>query len=401
MKRLHYGWAIVALGVLVKMSGLGFGRFAYAMLLPAMRESLGFNYIRMGLLSGGIMLGYLIFSYVGGTFTRRYGPKKVLIVSLISSVLSMAILGQSASFSLLLLLTFIMGAGAAGAHISTTTLPMSWFPKETMGRALGTLTGGTGLGIVITGLMIPPLLISFGDDGWRVSWMIMSAITLLVLILSGIFIRERPDDRFPLPKGPPEHIAIATAPAGQRGRGMSLRILFLVYFVFGFAYNIYATYFVAFLVEDLHLPKGTAGVIWAIFGWMCMLSGLIWGFLADRFGSRSAIIWNNGIISLSVLLPLFFHAPSMLGLSTFLFGGAFLGMVTIVATVIGDQAEEKRAWLFGLITLVHGIGQLLGTTIGGYLKDYTGSFQLTFTASLLGFLLCLGMIFFSKKTNSR
>jgi hypothetical protein len=35
MKRVHYGWAAVAIGVLVKMSGLGFGRFVYSMLHPS------------------------------------------------------------------------------------------------------------------------------------------------------------------------------------------------------------------------------------------------------------------------------------------------------------------------------------------------------------------------------
>jgi len=43
MKKIHYGWVIVGVGVLVKMTGLGFGRFAYPMLLPNMRRSLGFN----------------------------------------------------------------------------------------------------------------------------------------------------------------------------------------------------------------------------------------------------------------------------------------------------------------------------------------------------------------------
>ena len=57
MKAIHYGWVIVGVGVLVKMTGLGFGRFAYPMLLPNMRESLGFTYGEMGLLSGAIMLG--------------------------------------------------------------------------------------------------------------------------------------------------------------------------------------------------------------------------------------------------------------------------------------------------------------------------------------------------------
>lgn len=396
MKRLHYGWAIVALGILVKMSGLGFGRFAYSMLLPAMRESLGFNYMQMGLLSGGILLGYLIFSFVGGAVTQRFGPRKVVILSLFSSVAAMALLGWSSAFALLLILTFIMGASAGGAHISTTTLPMAWFRKETMGRALGAVTGGTGLGIVLTGLLIPPLLISYGNEGWRVSWLLMSAITFLVLILCLIFVREQPDERFSLPVLPEGQVQLGSSGAEQGE--ISLKTLFSLYFFFGFAYIIYATYFVAFAVEDLGLTEAAAGLTWAIFGWMCLLSGLIWGYIADRFGSRSAILWNNGLIALSVLIPLLLHQPFFLGLSAFLFGGAFLGMVTIVATVIGEQAEEKKAWLFGLITLVHGIGQFLGTTSGGFLKDYTGSFQLTFIAALIGFLFCLGLIFFSRKT---
>ena len=52
MKRFYYGWIIVGVGLLVKMAALGFGRFAYAMLLSSMRTSLEYNYIQMGLLSG-------------------------------------------------------------------------------------------------------------------------------------------------------------------------------------------------------------------------------------------------------------------------------------------------------------------------------------------------------------
>ena len=95
------------------------------------------------------------------------------------------------------------------------------------------------------------------------------------------------------------------------------------------------------------------------------------------------------MISLSVFLPLLFHRPLVLGLSAFLFGFTFLGTVAIIAASIGDQVGEKRASVYGLVTLIHGIGQFLGTTTGGYLKDLTGSFQTTLMASLAGFLLCL------------
>jgi MFS family permease len=128
-----------------------------------------------------------------------------------------------------------------------------------------------------------------------------------------------------------------------------------------------------------------------------MISGLVWGFLSDRLGRRRALLWNNGVISLALILPLCFHQVFLLGISTFLFGFTFLGTVAIIAASIGDQVGEKRASVYGLVTLIHGIGQFLGTTLGGYFKDLTGSFQLTLISSLTGFLLCVILTTFSKK----
>jgi len=55
-----------------------------------------------------------------------------------------------------------MGAGAAGSHISITTLSMVWFEEKRLGRAVGVVTGGTGLGIIVTGLLLPYLLFNWG-----------------------------------------------------------------------------------------------------------------------------------------------------------------------------------------------------------------------------------------------
>jgi MFS family permease len=393
MKKLRYGWVIVGVGVLVKMAGLGFGRFAYPMLLPSMRESLDFNYIQMGLLSGAIMLGYLLFSLIGGILATRFGPKRIVITSLLCGALSMFFIGRLSGFFSLLLFAFAMGAGGAGAHISMTTLPMTWFEENRLGRALGVVTGGTGLGIIVTGVLLPYLLFNLGKEAWRQCWFILALITLAVAIAGSILLKEKPGHA-----NPPACPAQGTkGPSREKRDGFALKAIFLIYFIFGFAYNIYATYFVAYMVEEIALPEKTAGDIWALFGWMCMGSGLIWGFVSDRMGRRTSLLWNNGIISLSVLISLLFHHPFLLGLSAFLFGSTFLGTVTVIAACVGDQVGEKRASVYGLVTLIHGIGQFLGTTLGGYFKDLTGSFQLTLISSLIGFLLCVILTAFSKK----
>jgi len=260
------------------------------------------------------------------------------------------------------------------------------------------VTCGTGLGIIVTGLVLPYFLFNLGKEAWRQCWLLLALITLMVAVIAWIFIREKPNQikiHPSIPDGDKPSIPFT----GERNR-LILKRIYILYFIFGFAYNIYATYFVAYLVEEIRLSEKTAGNIWAIFGWMCMGSGLIWGYLSDRLGRRKALLWNNGIIAFSVLLPLLLHQPFFLGFSAFLFGATFLGTVTVIAAAIGDQVVEKRASVYGLVTLIHGIGQLLGTTFGGYLKDLTGSFQLTLIVSLTGFLLCILLITFNETPSS-
>ena len=399
MKTINYGWVIVGVGVLVKMAGLGFGRFAYPMLIPSMRGSLGFNYIEMGLLSGAIMLGYLLFSLIGGMLTTRFGPKRIVIASLLCGSISMFFISRFSGFFPLLFFAFAMGGGGAGAHISMTTLPMAWFEESKLGRALGVVTGGTGLGIIVTGLLLPYLLSNLGKEAWRQCWLLLAMITFTVSVMGFFLLKEKPSQMNLHSLEISEDMETIVFPV--RRDGLTLRTIFVMYFIFGFAYNIYATYFVAYMVEEIRLTEKTVGDIWAIFGWMCTGSGLIWGFISDRLGRRKALFWNNGMISLAVLLPLLLHQTPFLALSAFLFGLTFLGTVTIIAASVGDQVVEKRASVYGLVTLIHGIGQFLGTTIGGYLKDLTGTFQLTFIVSLIGFLLCSILVILNGKKDEK
>jgi MFS family permease len=395
MKPIHYGWIIVGTGVLVKMAGLGFTRFAYPMLLPGMRESLRFNYVEMGLLSGSILLGYLLFSLIGGVLATRFGSKKIVIASLFCGTISMFFIGRLSEFSSLLFFTFAMGGAGGGVHISMTTLPMAWFEKDQLGGALGIVTGGAGVGIIITGLLLPYLLSTLGGEAWRECWLLLALLTLLVALISFILLKEKPSHTNP--NSTHLHGRMESSFTRPKGSGLTLRAVFLIYFIFGMAYNIYVTYFVAFLVEEIQLTEGVAGAIWSIFGWMCVVSGWVWGFLSDRMGRRESLLWNNGLISISVFIPLLFHHPFFLGLSAFLFGATFFGTVTVIAACVGDEGMEKRATLYGWVTLIHGIGQFLGTILGGYLRDLSGSFQLTLLVSLIGFILCVILTALNKK----
>ena len=59
-KRYHYGWIVVFMGMLTTIGAHGFGRMAYTLILPEMREGLGITFTQSGLLASGNLAGYLI-----------------------------------------------------------------------------------------------------------------------------------------------------------------------------------------------------------------------------------------------------------------------------------------------------------------------------------------------------
>jgi MFS family permease len=225
MKTFPHGWVIVGVGVLVKMAGLGFGRFAYPVLIPGMRESPGFNYVEMGFLSGAIMLGYLLFSLIGGILATRFGPKKIVIASLLCGSLSMFSIGTLSGFFSLAFFAFAMGAGGAGAHISMTTLPMAWFEEKRLGKALEVVTEGTGLGIIVASLLLPYLLSNLGKETWRQCWLILALITFADAIAGSIFLKEKPGQASTL-SSPDE--GTIDLPSRRSRDGLTLKAIFII-----------------------------------------------------------------------------------------------------------------------------------------------------------------------------
>jgi len=317
-------------------SGLWAVRLLHAS--PSMRESLRFSYVHMGLLSGGILLGYLLFSSIAGMLATRFGPKRI-VVGPFSAAPSPCF--SSAACPVCSPARFYLchgGRGCWSAYRDDGRSPWPGSRQGGLGQPWESSREARG-GCDPHGAHGPPILLSQGVDGWRVCWAIMALIALCVAVLGSILLKERPSNpSFPA-RNHSEGGDLQKPPV--KNGGLSLRSIVAIYFIFGFAYNIYATYFVAYMVEDLFIPEKTAGEIWAVFGWMCMVSGVLWGSVSDRLGRRKALLWNNSIISLAVFLGLLFHRPLWLVLSAFCFGLTFLGTVAVIAAATGIRSVRS------------------------------------------------------------
>lgn len=390
--RVHYGYAIISMGTMVVVGSLGFARFGYTMILPVMQRSLNLSITEMGLLATGNLIGYLFFSFLGGMLASKYGPRLVISISLFVVGLSMIATGLAQGFALAFFMRVITGLGSGGSNVPVMGLASSWFAPRRRGMATGIMAGGSGIALVLAGLVLPRIFAYYGELGWRISWYLLGSLVILIAVLGLKFLVNRPSELGMCPVGDEED---AEAKSGLPlltwsvvYRSKTIWHLASIFFLFGFSYIIYVTFFASFLVDERGLPETTAGSLWALIGVLSIFSGLLWGVFSDRFGRRAGLA---AIFSLQFASFLFFALTADFSgylVSAILFGLTAWSIPGVMAASIGDHLGSKLAPAgLGIITLVFGAGQALGPAVSGYLADLTASFSLPFLLAALGALL--------------
>jgi len=402
---LHYGWLILAIAVLTVMGCLGLARFGYTMILPAMQADLGLSNTQTGGLATGNFVGYLVLAVIGGAIASRYGARRVIGVSMLVAGVTMGLTGLSNGFEGALFWRVLTGVGSGGSNVPVMSVLPAWFSSRRRGLAAGMAVGGSGLALILTGLLVPRLLERFGADGWRNSWLVLGLLVIGLGILAFVLLRDRPEEKnlrpigaevqgpLPGPDSPPARGSIPRAASplkwGRVYRSGVIWHLALVYIAFGFSYVIYATFFAKYLQSEAGYTEEAAGNLWAIVGWLSIFSGLVWGALSDLIGRKIglALVYLTQAVCFAVFA--LWRNPTGYTVSAVLFGLTGWSIPGIVAAACGDYVGPALApAALGFVTLFFGIGQAVGPSVAGAFADATGSFGPAFlvaaSVALLG-----------------
>jgi sugar phosphate permease len=396
MKKLHYAWIIAFTGALVTILAHGFGRMSYSVILPSMKDGLALSYTQIGSIATGNFIGYLCLAIIGGFFAARFGVRRVVFLSLLVIGISLFLTGFSNSFLYAFFMRLITGTGNGGSYVPIMALPAAWFVAKKRGLATGIVSGGIGTGLFFSGIVLPPIISAFGAEGWRYAWFLLGITVFILAFVCYAFLRNNP-----IEKG----LSVYGGEEEQKG-GPKVTLfsafkdvvvepeiwkLGCVYFMYGFSYIIYLTFFVAYLTKEMGVAPVAAGRIFAVLGVLSIFCGVIYGWISDVLGRRYGSMIAYLTLTLAYVIFAFWKDYTGFYLSAVVFGIAAFSIPTIMAAASGDAVGGRLAPAgLGFITLFFGIGQALGPAVGGYIKDATGTFTNAFILSAI--VSCAGAL---------
>src|ERR1700682_920002 len=164
--------------------GLGIGRFAYSLVLPDMRDALGWSYCAEGFMNTINAAGYLAGALMASRLAKRFGLSAAVRWGTLACVVSLALCALSGNFFIFSLARLLAGLGAAAGFIAGAALAarIAQSRPERANFLLSLFYAGPGLGILSSGLIAPFMLQAFGPGSWWLVWWAMTALSVLMTI---------------------------------------------------------------------------------------------------------------------------------------------------------------------------------------------------------------------------
>ena len=353
---------VLCAGILSIILTLGIARFSYTPLLPLMQKQAGLGVAEGGWLAAINYLGYLCGALLASLIGDLQLKDRLYRIGLIVAVVSTAGMGLTENLWLWLFLRFWAGLSSAAGMLLGSGLVLNWLIRNDHRTELGIHFSGIGLGIAYCALAVE-VMQSYLN--WSEQWLAFTLMGALLLIPAWRWL-PRPEVGTQTRNGETMHDN-PPSPAFMRG-------LMAAYFCAGVGYVVSATFLVA-IVEQLPGLAGSGAIAFMLLGLAAAPACIIWDFIARRIGNLNSLVIACVLQVLGILLPVALPGllPTMLG--ALLFGGTFIGIVSLVLVMAGRYYPTRPAKMMGKMTISYGVAQILAPAVTGLLAGHSGNYD--------------------------
>lgn len=387
------GHEIRAVGLLALGFGIvGLDRFIINPLFPMMQKDLGLNYQDLGLISAVLALTWGAAAILAGRLADRWGPRRVLIPSVVIFSLLVATSGLATGLFSLLLIRGLMGL-AEGAFAPASIVATTQASKPSR---IGMNVGIQQMAAPLVGLGFGPL-IAVGLLKVLPSWhWVFGMVAIPGLLLAFAMARV-------LPRSVHQDEAPATQAAESMGwrQLLGLRVVRVNTALMMCSLTCLITlsaFMPSYLTDHLHLGMGEMGMVLAAQGVGSFIGMVTVPALSDVLGRKSVVV-GALLVELFALLWLPRIGADPAELFAALFAIAILS-AGVVAIAVGPLTSESvPAPLVSSATgVVVGVGEIVGGAVApavtGALAQQAG-ITVVPTIALIAIALGLGVSLFT------
>ncbi len=387
-QKFKYAWIIFAV-FLAAYFFVYFHRMSLNVVGPYITEVVGGNYVY---LSSIYFWTYAAMQIPCGMLADRFGPRKVSFVFLLIATAGSALTAVSDTFMAAAIGKMMIAAGMAAVYIPMMKAIATWFPPNYFPQLTGIVIAVGNIGAISATV---PLQIAVDSLGWRGTFELLAAITLIIAVLCFVLIRD-----LPLGASVKENTGMVLGLKTVFSGGRKFWPMALAYFlIYGTIMVFQGTISKSYFNDTYSFVTLTIWIV-AMIGVGKVLSTVLVGILSGRGvikSKRTAMIFGNVGFAL-VWLVLWVFAGSMdnalfWGVICTLFGffGGFMSLsFTQVkewhpTSISGTAVAALNVFLF--------LGSAISLEIAGFmlgkspsLGDYSAVWGLMFLFSVIAIL---------------
>lgn len=333
-------------------------------LLPFYAENLGASAQQVGYLVACYAACQLLASPIIGKLSDRFGRKKLLIISQLGTLAGFILLAFSTSLWMVFLSRVIDGLTAGNISLAQASVVDVTEPKD-RARSFGIIGIAFGSGFFI-GPAISGFFVQFGYHYPMIVACLMSATSIVATSLILPQVRHAPPaDQ---PQGQSQLKRVLNIP--------SMKILFVLFFFFAFAFGGYTSGLALFAERLMHFkghPFGASDV-----GYIFTFSGLLGifvqgkalGYLVEKWGEGRLALVGFVCMSSGYLLLLWLHSfPSFLIAITISSFGSGVTRPALTTIITHRVARHEQGFVLGLNQSLQSVAQITAPILGALIID--------------------------------
>ncbi|MEX5720790.1 MFS transporter [Geodermatophilus maliterrae] len=347
--------SLVAAGTGVIAVTYGLVRFGYGLHLPTLVSEFGLPAAVAGAIAAGSFAGYCAAALLAQWLITLGHPRRTLWTACALATVGSLVTAAAWSSGSLAVGVVVAGSAAGAASPALVTAVASTVHAATADRAQAVVNSGTGVGVVVGGLLAAALA-----GQWRLLW--------VGFAVAAVSVTWWADQRTTWPTGPAAPRAGASRPWADLA---ALRPSLLAAVLAGAGSAAVWTFGRDLLTTTGGMPATTTALLWSVLGGAGIL-GASSGDLVHRLGPHLA--WAATAVVMAAATAVLVVLPDLVPLAALAlaaFGGSYVALsgvlIVCAARITPHRAAGSTAILFVALTT----GQALGAATLGALADAT------------------------------